>query len=401
MVSHVVSGFCDPCFSKIEAVFRHSIESQFEVGASVAIEYEGKLVVDLWGGYKDAKRTQLWQQDTLVNVWSVTKGITAICAAQLIEQGRLDINQKVSFYWPEYGCNGKENTTILDLMCHRAGMFGFQDDIPQNEWQDWQKFTDLLAHQAPFVEPSSIQGYHAITFGWLVGEIIRRIDGRSVGTYFKEEIAIPLGLDFTIGLAESDLSRCADTLLLDSLPSFAQLALLRYIPNFLLPQLLKDVKHAATENHNAIAFDASLFEDVSFVNSNEWRMAEVPAANGHGVASSLATLYGILSTGGSRDGIDVLQVKTIDLLRQVHSSGPDMVLFGLPYRFGLGHMVNAPLTPIGRQKSMFGHTGVGGAVAFGDVDKKLGFSFFNNQQHQAVDLYKTANNLSKALYSLI
>jgi CubicO group peptidase (beta-lactamase class C family) len=169
----------------------------------------------------------------------------------------------------------------------------------------------------------------------------------------------------------------------------------------LLPQLLKDVKHAATENHNAIAFDASLFEDVSFVNSNEWRMAEVPAANGHGVASSLATLYGILSTGGSRDGIDVLQVKTIDLLRQVHSSGPDMVLFGLPYRFGLGHMVNAPLTPIGRQKSMFGHTGVGGAVAFGDVDKKLGFSFFNNQQHQAVDLYKTANNLSKALYSLI
>jgi CubicO group peptidase (beta-lactamase class C family) len=108
MVSHVVSGFCDPCFSKIEAVFRHSIESQFEVGASVAIEYEGRLVVDLWGGYKDAKRTQLWQQDTLVNVWSVTKGITAICAAQLIEQGRLDINQKVSFYWPEYGCNGKE-----------------------------------------------------------------------------------------------------------------------------------------------------------------------------------------------------------------------------------------------------------------------------------------------------
>ena len=403
MPTQVISGYCDPRFEQVADVLRHSLESKFEVGASFAVEIEGEMVMDLWGGHKDAERTMPWQQDTIVNVFSVTKGVTAICAAKLIEQGRLDLHQKVSHYWPEYGCNGKENTTVLDFLCHRAAMFGFRDQVPLDDWTNWGQFTGMLAAQAPFAEPNSIQAYHALTFGWLVGELIRRVDGRTVGVYFKEEIANPLGLDFAIGLDDSDMARCAQMLMLDKLPSISQLNVLKYLPDFLLSKSLTNIKAAVSRGFNPIAFDGRAMDNPDFANTSEWRRAEIPAANGHGVASSLATLYGILSNGGSRDGNEVLKPETIELLRTVHSNGPDMVLFGLNYKFGLGHMLNAPITPIGRNRSesMFGHTGIGGAVVFGDVEKKLGFSFFNNQQHKDLKLYETSNKLAKALYSIL
>jgi len=403
MSTELIFGYCDPRFEQVADVLRHSLESKFEVGASFAVEIEGEMVMDLWGGHKDAERTMPWQQDTIVNVFSVTKGVTAICAAKLIEQGHLDLHQKVSHYWPEYGCNGKENTTVIDLLCHRAGMFGFRDQVPLDDWTNWGQFTGILAAQAPFAEPNSIQAYHALTFGWLVGELIRRVDGRTVGVYFKEEIANPLGLDFAIGLDDSDMARCAQMLMLDKLPSISQLNVLKYLPDFLLSKSLTNIKAAVSRGFNPIAFDDRAMDNPNFANTNEWRRAEIPAANGHGAASSLATLYGILSNGGSRDGNEVLKPETIELLRTVHSNGPDMVLFGLNYKFGLGHMLNAPITPIGRNRSesMFGHTGIGGAVVFGDVEKKLGFSFFNNQQHKDLKLYETSNKLAKALYSIL
>ena len=403
MSTELIFGYCDPRFEQVADVLRHSLESKFEVGASFAVEIEGEMVMDLWGGHKDAERTMPWQQDTIVNVFSVTKGVTAICAAKLIEQGHLDLHQKVSHYWPEYGCNGKENTTVLDFLCHRAGMFGFRDQVPLDDWTNWGQFAGMLAAQAPFAEPNSIQAYHALTFGWLVGELIRRVDGRTVGVYFKEEIANPLGLDFAIGLDDSDMARCAQMLMLDKLPSISQLNVLKYLPDFLLSKSLTNIKAAVSRGFNPIAFDGRAMDNPNFANTTEWRRAEIPAANGHGVASSLATLYGILSNGGSRDGNEVLKPETIELLRTVHSNGPDMVLFGLNYKFGLGHMLNAPITPIGRNRSesMFGHTGIGGAVVFGDVEKKLGFSFFNNQQHKDLKLYETSNKLAKALYSIL
>ena len=403
MSTELIFGYCDPRFEQVADVLRHSLESKFEVGASFAVEIEGEMVMDLWGGHKDAERTMPWQQDTIVNVFSVTKGVTAICAAKLIEQGHLDLYQKVSHYWPEYGCNGKENTTVLDFLCHRAAMFGFRDQVPLDDWTNWGQFTGILAAQAPFAEPNSIQAYHALTFGWLVGELIRRVDGRTVGVYFKEEIANPLGLDFAIGLDDSDMARCAQMLMLDELPSISQLNVLKYLPDFLLSKSLTNIKAAVSRGFNPIAFDGRAMDNPDFANTSEWRRAEIPAANGHGVASSLATLYGILSNGGSRDGNEVLKPETIELLRTVHSNGPDMVLFGLNYKFGLGHMLNAPITPIGRNRSesMFGHTGIGGAVVFGDVEKKLGFSFFNNQQHKDLKLYETSNKLAKALYSIL
>jgi CubicO group peptidase (beta-lactamase class C family) len=403
MPTELVSGYCDSKFEKVAEVFNRSFESEFEVGASFAVEIEGEMMINLWGGHQDAQRSQPWQEDTLVNVFSVTKGVTAICAARLIEQGRLDLEQKVSHYWPEYGCNGKENTTVLDVLCHRAGMFGFQNGVPLNQWTDWHQFTGLLGAQQPFAPPNSMQGYHALTFGWLVGELIRRVDGRSVGQYFKEELAEPLGLDFVIGMGDKDMARCADMLMLGKLPTIDQFKLLKFVPDLFLSKALKDMKLAVAKDFNSVAFDPNAINDPDVSNTREWRSAEIPAANGHGVASSLAKLYGILSNGGSRNGVEVLKAETVELLRKVHSYGPDLVLFGLPYRFGLGHMVNAPFTPIGLNKStsMFGHTGIGGAVVFGDIDKKVGFSYFNNQQHKDLKLYETSNKLAKTLYSLL
>ena len=199
-----IKGHCRSDFIEIQNIFADSIKSGHETGASIAIEYKGEMIVDLYGGYKDAAKSVPWDKNTLVNVFSVTKGVTAACVAMLVDQGKLDVHSKVSDYWPEYGCNGKENTKVIDFLCHRSNNFGFRDGIPMGSWQNWDIFTQALAEQEPFGEPGSSQGYHAVTYGWLVGEIIKRVDGRDVGTFFKEEISDPFNINFKIGLSDED-----------------------------------------------------------------------------------------------------------------------------------------------------------------------------------------------------
>ena len=172
-----IKGYCRPDFIEIQNIFADSIASGHETGASIAIEHKGEMIVDLYGGYKDAAKNTPWKKDTLVNVFSVTKGVTAACVAMLVDQGKLDVHSKVSDYWPEYGCNGKENTKVIDFLCHRSNNFGFRDGIPMGSWQNWDFFTQALAEQEPFGEPGSSQGYHAVTYGWLDGDIINRDAG--------------------------------------------------------------------------------------------------------------------------------------------------------------------------------------------------------------------------------
>ena len=236
----MIKGYCDPKFQNVYDAFANSIKSEFETGAALAIEHQGNMIVNLWGWHQDAQKTKAWEENTLVNVFSVTKGVTATCISRLIDQGKLDPDKRVGYYWPEYSCNGKEDTKVSDLLCHRAAMFGFKEGIPLGSFQDWNKFTQQLQLQTPYRKPGISQGYHALTFGWLVGELIRRVDGRSVGQYFKEEIAEPLNIDFHIGLDEKDLIRCADMLMIerDSMQLPGQF--LRYVPSFLLPQRLKN-----------------------------------------------------------------------------------------------------------------------------------------------------------------
>ena len=402
----MIKGYCDPKFQNVCDAFSNAIESEFETGAALAIEHQGNMIVNLWGGHQDAQKTKAWEENTLVNVFSVTKGVTATCISRLIDQGKLDPDKRVGHYWPEYSCNGKEDTKVSDLLCHRAAMFGFKEGIPLGSFQDWNKFIQQLQLQTPYRKPGISQGYHALTFGWLVGELIRRVDGRSVGQYFKEEIAEPLNIDFHIGLDEIDLIRCADMLMIerDSMQLPGQF--LRYVPSFLLPKRLKNFKTALISGDFLEAFQEREDDDTNYVNSLDWRKAEIPSANGHGTAKSLARLYGILSNGCVRDEISIMSEASLQHAITPHSSGPDSVLFGAPIRFGLGYELAQGISLLGNisptlNNKMFGHAGVGGAVAFGDPEKGIGYGFICNQQHNPRELYRTSNLLTEELYSSI
>ena len=403
----IISGYCDPSFLEIEDIFLKSIESNHETGGSVAIEYRGKLIVDLFGGHTDAAKKNLWKENTLVNVFSVTKGVTAACVAMLIDQGKLDVNSKVSQYWPEYACNGKENTKVIDFLCHRSNNFAFRNGIPVDSWQNWDTFAKALAEQKPFGEPGSSQSYHAFTFGWLVGEIVKRVDGRDVGTFFKEEIADPFDINFKIGLADEDLVNCADMLVLtDDNTKKGLLTAIKYVPDFLLSRQIKNLKKSFINEHFKFAFQRRRGDDENSVNSVDWRKAQIPSANGHGTSAGLAKLYGILSTGCERNGYKLMSSETLRNSYQPHSKGPDSVLFGSDITFGIGFEIASKEAPKGNfaprfTGSMFGHAGMGGAVAFGDTSKEIGFSFLCNEMHPPKDLYKTANLLIDSLYSKI
>ena len=402
----MIKGYCDPKFQNVYDAFSNAIESEFETGAALAIEHQGNMIVNLWGGHQDAQKTKAWEENTLVNVFSVTKGVTATCISRLIDQGKLDPGKRVGYYWPEYSCNGKEDTKVSDLLCHRAAMFGFKEGIPLGSFQDWNKFIQQLQLQTPYRKPGISQGYHALTFGWLVGELIRRVDGRSVGQYFKEEIAEPLNIDFHIGLDEIDFIRCADMLMIerDSMQLPGQF--LRYVPSFLLPQRLKNFKSALLSGDFLEAFQEREEEDANYVNSLDWRKAEIPSANGHGTAKSLARLYGILSNGCTRDEISIMSEASLQHAITPYSSGPDSVLFGAPIKFGLGYELAQGISSVGNisptlNNKMFGHAGVGGAVAFGDPEKGIGYGFICNEQHNPKELYRTSNLLTEELYSII
>jgi CubicO group peptidase (beta-lactamase class C family) len=402
----MIKGYCDPKFQNVYDAFSNAITSGFETGAALAIEHQGKIITNLWGGYQDFNKTKEWEEDTLVNVFSVTKGVTATCISRLIDQGKLDPNKSVGDYWPEYSCNGKEDTKVSDLLCHRAAMFGFKDGIPSGSFQDWDKFTQSLQMQAPYRKPGISQGYHALTFGWLVGELIKRVDGRTVGTYFKDEIANPLNIDFHIGLAESEFERCADMLMLprDNIKFPGEF--LRYVPNFFLPQKIKNFKTALLSGDFKEAFQERDEDNDNYVNSHDWRMAEIPSANGHGTAKSLATLYGILSNGCNRNGVSIMSEAALKHAITPYSSGPDSVLFGAPIKFGLGYELAQGIATMGNMSptlnnGMFGHAGVGGAVGFGDPEKELGYGFICNQQHSPNSLYQTSNRLTEELYLAI
>lgn len=397
-----VAGVCHPKFSEIKEIFEEAIESGFDTGANIAIEHQGEMVVNLIGGYKDLEKTNPWTDKTILNVYSTTKAVTAICIARLVDQGKLDLNKNVTDYWPEYGCEGKENTKVSDFLCHRAGNFGFQGGMPDLALSDWEGWTNALAKQAPFREPGSSQGYHALTYGWLVGEVLRRVDGRSVGEYFQQEIATPFSLDFKIGLDDEDLLRCSD-ILPDPRSESIVLKILPYVPDFILPDQLKIVKEILKGGDYQVAFET--FEgDRDMTNTEEWRKAEIPSANGHGTAESLAKLFGILSTGCSRDGYEIFSKETLDMCLQPLSKGPDTVLFGAEINIGVGFDLGLGMTTIGQPshpKSIFGHCGVGGSVAFGDVENQLGYAFLCNRMHQPQELYKTSNAITAKLFEII
>lgn len=368
-------GHCDERFTKLRSAFEASFDSGEDVGAAVAITIDGEPVVDLWGGLANAETGQPWQEDTLVNVYSTTKGMTAICAHQLVERGQLDVDAPVASYWPEFAAAGKGGIPVRYLLSHQAGLPAVSKPLEPGALYDWDAMTAALAAQEPWWKPGEKHGYHALTFGFLVGEVVRRISGRSLGTFFREEVAEPLGLDFHIGLDARHDPRVADMIPLPPTPADAP------VPEGPLGQMMKDMADPTTMTGAAFSNPAG---GPNAVNSREWRAAEIPAANGHGTARALARVYGALARGGEVDGVRVLERETIENAITEQAFGPDAVLGQLPMRFGLGFMLRQDLMPLGPNPRTFGHPGAGGSVGFADPDAKIGFGYTMNKMHPAM-----------------
>jgi CubicO group peptidase (beta-lactamase class C family) len=382
-----IQGECDPRFSRVRDAFAASFEAGRELGASVSVTIEGRPVVELWGGHSDKARERPWKKDTLVNVYSTTKGWTSMCAHRLVDEGKLDLDAPVAKYWPEFAQAGKERIAVRSLLDHRAGLPAIRQPLAAEALFDWGTMTAALAAEEPWWEPDTRHGYHAVTFGWLVGEVVRRAAGVTTGAYFRDAVAGPLGLDAHIGLAEVDDARCAD---------------LRPAPRSeaARPSLLEQIM-AAPDSMTAKAFTNPITMVLpGTVASRAWRGAELPSVNGHATARSLARLYGALACGGAVDGVRVLSPESIARCHTERSRGVDAVL-GVPTRFGLGFMLSQEGEAFGPGARAFGHTGAGGSVAFADPDHHVGFGYVMNRMGTGILIDPRAATLIDAVYACL
>jgi CubicO group peptidase (beta-lactamase class C family) len=334
------------------AAVREAFEGNDEVGASVCVTVEGETVVDLWGGFADEERTRPWGRDTIVNVYSVTKTMTALTALLLADRGELDFDAPVAKYWPEFAAAGKQDVKVSHLMSHSAGLSGWRELIKPEVLYDWEKATALLAAQEPFWEPGTASGYHAATQGYLVGEVVRRITGRSLGTVFREEIAEPLGADFHIGLPASEDSRVADL-----------------IP----PPEGSPFDAGGTELQNNAAKNPDL--DVEITRTRAWRGAEIPAANGTGNARSIAEIHALLANGGVAKGKRLLSEAGCRRALEVQVEGTDLIL-PMRIRWGLGFAVDGGFMPNANTVYWGGY---GGALALIDMDARISLAYAMNR----------------------
>jgi CubicO group peptidase (beta-lactamase class C family) len=331
----VINGFCDERFTAVRDTLAASLAGGADTGASVAVYLGGEPVVDIWGG-----RTQAgpWQRDTIINVWSITKTMTALCALLLADRGELDFHAPVAKYWPEFAAAGKENVEVRHLMGHTSGLATWTEPMTVADLYDWEKATSLLAAQEPAWEPGTRSVYHALTHGYLIGEVVRRITGRTLGTFFREELAAPLGADFHIGLSPEHDARVADVIPGGEIPDRAN------------PPLTPDVTW-----------------------TEEWRRAEIPAAGGHGNARSVALLQTVLAAGGG----PLLSAAGCDRVFEQQSDGPDGML-GLHIRFGMGYALTSPGLPLpGPRVCAWG--GWGGSIIIVDLAANMTVSYVMNR----------------------
>lgn len=381
-----IGGTCDARFERVREAFADNFITRGEVGASLAIALDGHVVVDLWGGWADKARTRAWERDTIVNVFSTTKGLTAICAHRLAAQGRLDFDAPVARYWPEFAARGKERIPVRFLLNHRAGLPAIRKPLVPEDLYSWSTMTEALAEERPWWEPGTRHGYHAITFGYLVGEVIRRVTGKSVGRYFKDEIAQPLGIDAHIGLAARDDERTAQMIGAPP-PAPGEVNL-----------FAEAAKHP--DSVTAKTFMNPMVLSMATVNSRGWRGAEIPAANGHTNARALARLYGALARGGETQGVRVMPAAQIAACYAQESRGPDEVLL-VSTRFSPGFMLSQPGEEMGPSPRAFGHPGAGGSLGFADPDARVGFGYTMNKMGPGILLDPRARALIDALYSAL
>lgn len=362
-MSTLCVGSCDASFRRVRQVFEQLHGSGQELGSAVSVYVGGKQVVDLCGGFRDKARTLPWSPTTLVNLFSVTKAFASVCALRLVDEGRVDLDRPLSRLWPELAAAGKERLSLRHVLAHRAGLPAVDAPLAPEDFYDWGAMTRALERQAPWWEPGSRHGYHPITFGWLVGEVVRRATGSTLGGYLRDVVCGPLGLDLFVGLPESEDARCAEL----------QNARRSSDEQTLVSRLLADPQSMAAK-----AFTNPITPVLPGAQvSRAWRGAEIPSANGHGNADAVARLFAALARGGALGSVRVLSGEAVELAREEHSRGPDPILF-VDTRFGLGFMLPQPHHPFAREGS-FGHTGAGGALGFADPDAQIGFGYAMNR----------------------
>ena len=356
MTDGSVQGHTQERFAAAREAFAANFASDADIGASFCATLEGETVVDLWGGFADPARTRPWERDTIVNVYSTTKTMTFLTALMLADRGDLDFDAPVARYWPEFAANGKADVKVSHLMAHSAGLSGWVERVTTEDLYDWDKVTALLAAQAPLWQPGSAPGYHAITQGYLVGEVVRRITGKSIGTVFREEIAAPLGADFHIGLPASEDGRVAE---------------------LLPPPPGQGAGEGRQTDIQKITFNNPVI-DVSATRTRGWRGAEIPAAGGTGNARSVAEIHVILANGGVAKGKRFLSEAGCRKALELQIEGKDLML-GTQARFGMGFGLGGGAVPLPNPQDSLYWGGYGGSLVIIDMKARTTFGYAMNK----------------------
>ncbi len=370
-----VRGLCPPRFTAAREAFAANFAEGRELGARFAIALEGEIVIDLMGGWADRARTRPFAEDTLTSVFSTTKALASLMIARLVDQDRLSWTLPVAEVWPAFGAAGKSQLTIEQVMSHQSGLPGFAEPMEPSLWLDRVAILERLEAMAPMWAPG-VSGYHPVTSGYLAGEIFRRIDGRSLGTALREDIAEPLGLDLWIGLPDAEHHRCADVQRPPALPD------------------LGDINEA-----KRVAF-LTKWASPGGVSLAEWRRAEIPSVTGHATAPALAQLMAILAGGGEPSGGRLLSAETARDAARERVSGRDLVL---PYdlAWGAGFIRNEGLWIYGPGREAFGHSGWGGSCAFADPERRVSGAYVMNRQSAELIADARARRLIEAVYSAL
>lgn len=372
-----VDGFVRDRFAAVRDAFEANLSSGADVGASFCATLEGERVVDLWGGFADEARTRPWEKDTIVNVYSTTKTMTALSALMLADRGELEFDAPVARYWPQFAANGKSQVKVSHLMSHAAGLSGWKEPIKQDDLYDWEKATALLAAQAPYWEPGTACGYHAITQGYLVGEVVRRISGQSLGTFFRREIAEPLGADFHIGLPASEDARVAD--------------LIPPPPGGAIGDGVQTELQANMSNNPGV--------DVMATRTRAWRGAEIPAAGGTGNARSVAGVHVILANGGVANGKRFMSEAGCRKALELQIEGDDLIL-GTPARYGMGFGLAGGMIPLPNPNTIY-WGGYGGSLIIIDMDARATFGYAMNKMAPTTQGDTRAFGLAMAMWQAL
>src|SRR5947209_4196734 len=349
-----LGGTCSARFDPVRELFAAKLESGEDLGASLAVNIDDEMVVDLWGGWADEARTMPWTENTITCVFSTTKAMTALAALVLVDRGELDLDATVAKYWPEFAARGKAGVKVRHLLSHTSGVSGWEQPITLDDLYDCDKSTALLAAQAPWWEPGTASGYHALTYGHLIGELIRRITGQRLGEFFAAHIAGPLGADFHIGLPTSEFHRVANLVPPPAAAPAASAEPMQMDPNSVVMKTL---------TNPAMSVETTWTEG--------WRRAEFGAGNGHGNARSLARIQSAVACGGEVDGERLLSPTTIERIFEVQCNGIDLVM-GIPMKWGIGY----GLAPEGRVCSWGGY---GGSMMAIDVDRRIPLAYVMNK----------------------